>query len=107
MHNAYARMHAWQKEKRSHGPSSKKSSLLTRIRSACAACQRASATHRNARSALFHPRPWVAAHPQTLLCGVQPVCCLRRANPCVGAMDAREPGNAEEALEKALCSLVA
>jgi hypothetical protein len=40
------------KRKRGHMVRRAKSSLLTRIRSACAACQRASATHRNARNAL-------------------------------------------------------
>lgn len=59
--HAYACTHG-KRQRRGHtGPPSKSSlSLLTRIRSAYA-CQRASATHRNAS----HPRPWVAAHPQT------------------------------------------
>jgi hypothetical protein len=97
-------MHAWQKEEVTRSVEHILSSLFSPAFDP-PACQRASATHRNA-SAPFLPKALGRSTPSQS-CGVQPVCCLHRADPVCGSEDAREPGNAEEALEKALCSLVA
>ena len=75
-------MHAWQKEEVTRSVEHILSSLFSPAFDP-RACQRASATHRKA-SAPFLPKALGRSTPSQC-CGVQPVCCLHRANPCVGA----------------------
>jgi hypothetical protein len=94
------------KKQRSHGPSRAHPHPLFSPAFDPRACQRASATHSHTVTPAtpFLPKALGRSTPSgSVVCNRCAVCT---AQTRVREQDAREPGNAEEALEKALCSLL-